>query len=124
MFIQARTVKNMIKRNARRHAALSVFGMLVLSSNMVIASGDSTRGYEVYEQDCWTCHTPGVGGAPKLGDKDDWGLRVKKGIEFLNTNAINGYFGALGIMPPKGGRHDLPDEDIRAAVAYILENSK
>ena len=52
MFIPARTVKNMIKRNARRHAALSLFGMLVLTSNMVMASGDSTRGHEVYEQDC------------------------------------------------------------------------
>ena len=114
----------MPKRNVRRHAALSLFGMLVLTSNMVMASGNSTRGHKVYEQECRTCHTPGAGGAPKLGDKDAWALRVEKGIEALYTNAIDGYIGELGLMPPKGGRHDLSDEDTRAAVSYILQNSK
>ena len=114
----------MTKRNVRRHAALGLFGMLVLTGNMVMASGDATRGHKVYEQECRTCHTPGVGGAPKLGDKDAWAQRVEKGIDALYTNAIDGYIGELGLMPPKGGRHDLSDEDTRAAVSYILQNSQ
>ena len=35
--------------------------------------------------------------------------------------SINGYQGSKGYMPPKGGRADLSDEEIIAAIDYMVE---
>jgi cytochrome c5 len=32
-----------------------------------------------------------------------------------------GFQGSAGVMPPMGGRTDLPDELVRAAVDHMLE---
>jgi len=85
---------------------------------------DLARGKEVYDTACWLCHTPGAAGAPKFGDAGAWAPRVEKGMETLYDHAINGFMGSAGLMPPKGGRTDLSDEDVKAAVAYIVENSQ
>ena len=39
----------------------------------------------------------------------------------INDNVINGYQGDAGYMPPKGGRVDLSDGEILAAVDYMIE---
>lgn len=65
---------------------------------------------------CSACHTTGVLNAPRLGNKSDWQPRVAKGIEKLYANAING----IGTMPPKGGRIDLSDDDVKKIVDYML----
>ena len=44
--------------------------------------------------------------------------------EILHRHAIEGYQGSNGLMPPKGGRADLPDEVIRAGVDYMVEHSR
>lgn len=88
------------------------------------AASDSARGKEVYDAACFVCHTPGAAGAPKLGDAAAWGPRVEKGAETLYKNAINGYMGDNGMMPPKGGRPDFSDDDVKAAVDYMTANSK
>lgn len=85
------------------------------------ASGpDLAVGKSVYDNACFACHATGAAGAPKLGDTALWAPRIAKGMEALYASSING----LGVMPPKGGRVDLPDADIRAAVAYMIEQSK
>lgn len=78
-------------------------------------------GPQVYNSACLACHGAGVGGAPLLGDTDAWAARVAQGQDVLYEHAINGYQGPNGgYMPPKGGRLDLSDDEVRSAVDYIL----
>ncbi|HSO06812.1 MAG TPA: c(7)-type cytochrome triheme domain-containing protein [Pelomicrobium sp.] len=87
-------------------------------ATLAYAAGDSPEaGRPVYDAACAGCHGTGVMGAPKYGDKAQWAPRLEKGIEALYASAIKGT--AKG-MPPKGGRSDLSDEKVRAAVNYML----
>ncbi|MGH8580100.1 MAG: c-type cytochrome, partial [Gammaproteobacteria bacterium] len=81
-------------------------------------------GKKTYDETCTVCHGTGAAGAPKLGDPDAWAGRIAQGIEVLYDHSINGFQGKAGIMPPKGGRADLDDDAVKAAVDYMLENSK
>lgn len=89
-----------------------------------VASGGSASeprsGQVVYESKCTTCHATGAAGAPKLGDAAAWASRADKGIETLYTHAIKGFNG----MPAKGLCFDCSDDEIKASVDYMLENSK
>jgi cytochrome c5 len=90
-----------------------------------VAYGGTTDGKEIYEQLCTSCHTSGVAGAPKLGDKAMWGPRVAEGLDTLIKHAIEGYHGPDGnFMPPKGGNPALTDEQVKAAVTWIVEQAK
>ncbi len=83
-----------------------------------------TQGMIVYEQSCVLCHGDGLAGAPKLGDLDAWKNRVSKGMDELVKNAIEGFTGDTGVMPAKGGNSSLSDEDVAAAVVFILEKNQ
>jgi cytochrome c5 len=80
-------------------------------------------GKKVYEAACQACHTPGVAGAPKLGDKAAWAERIKQGNDVLYEHAIKGFQGKAGFMPPKGGS-SASDEEVKAAVDYMTAASK
>ena len=82
------------------------------------------KGKSVYESVCKMCHQTGVMGAPKFGNKDDWGKRIAKGKDTLYQHALHGFKGEKGTMPPKGGKSQLPDEDVKAAVDYFMANGK
>ncbi len=73
-------------------------------------------GKKIYKTACFSCHDMGVAGAPKVGDNAAWAPRIATGIDALAHSAING----KGAMPPKGGRVDLSDADIRATVEYMV----
>jgi cytochrome c5 len=77
-------------------------------------------GEEVYVQVCSVCHTAGVAGAPKSGDKAAWAPRLAQGADTLNKHAIEGYQGKAGYMPPKGGRTDLTDQSVINAVEHMV----
>ena len=81
-------------------------------------------GPQVYNTACLACHGAGIGGAPVLGDADAWTARIAQGIDVLNDHAINGYTGSVGYMPAKGGRVDLSDEEVAAAVDYMVAESQ
>ena len=86
------------------------------------AAAERPDGLEVYNEICVACHSPpGIGGAPALGDADAWAARIARGMDTLINNALNGYSGSTGIMPRKGGRIDLSDEEIIAAIEYMIE---
>ena len=79
-------------------------------------------GPQVYNENCYLCHAaPGVGGAPVFGDAQAWAPRIAQGQEILSERVIDGYQGELGVMPPKGGRTDLSDEEILEALAFMLD---
>lgn len=83
------------------------------------AAAATTAAPPLYAQICGTCHTPGIAGAPKVGDKAAWAPRIAQGIDVLTTNAIKG----KGAMPPKGGS-SASDADIKAVVNYMANASK
>ena len=82
-------------------------------------TGDLVKGEQVYAANCLSCHGAGVLGAPKFGDKTLWGPRIAQGIDTLHTNALNG----IRMMPPKGGNATLKDEDVKAAVDYMVSKA-
>jgi cytochrome c5 len=82
------------------------------------------NGEETYQAVCAACHGAGVAGAPKLGDQAVWAPRLAQGAATLHKHALEGYTGAAGYMPPKGGRADLPDELIVQAVDYMADASR
>lgn len=85
------------------------------------AAGDAAaKGKSIYEASCAACHASGVAGAPKLGDKAAWAPRIKAGNNTLYTSAIKG----KNAMPPKGGNAALADDDVKAAVDYMVAQSK
>ncbi|WP_374503490.1 cytochrome c5 family protein [Zoogloea sp.] len=81
-------------------------------------------GEGAYKKTCALCHAAGVGGAPKTGDAADWGARAAKGKDPLYTHAIAGFTGEKGMMPPKGGNAALSDDEVKAAVDFMVDKSK
>ena len=77
-------------------------------------------GAEVFQQTCSVCHGTGIAGAPKAGDRAAWAPRIAKGKAVLYQHALQGFQGTSGVMPPKGGRVDLPDDLIKAAVDHMV----
>ena len=76
-------------------------------------------GEAAFNKVCTTCHTAGVLGAPKVGDKAAWAPRIAQGKEVLYKDAIGG----KGSMPAKGGT-TWPDATIRMTVDYMVSLSK
>lgn len=93
------------------------------------AAGESTAaapadGKSVYESACFACHGAGLAGAPKVGDKAAWAARIAQGAATLEQHAIAGYQGSAGFMPAKGGRMDLSDDAVKAAVGHMVSQSR
>ncbi|WP_308364305.1 MULTISPECIES: cytochrome c5 family protein [unclassified Microbulbifer] len=84
------------------------------------AGGGARSGEAVYKGSCFSCHGTGAAGAPKFGDAAAWGPRIDKGIDTLYTHAINGF----NAMPPKGLCMDCSEDEVKAAVDYMVESSK
>lgn len=76
-------------------------------------------GQQVYQDVCAACHDTGAGGAPKL-TQDAWADRIEKGKETLYRHSIEGFQGDAGMMPAKGGRTDLSDQEVKNAVDHML----
>jgi len=74
-------------------------------------------GQKIYDTTCHACHAAGVAGAPKLGDKDAWAPRIAKGTDALLSSVKNG----LNAMPPKGTCMACSDDELRAAMLYMVE---
>ena len=78
------------------------------------------RGKQVYVNACIICHQDGKMGAPLIGNSAGWFMRLKEsGLSGLYRNAIHGY----NSMPPKGACVTCSDNDITAAVDYLLHKS-
>lgn len=90
-----------------------------------VAYGGTTDGKTIFDHLCTSCHTAGIAGAPKLGDKAMWAPRIAEGLDTLIKHATEGYHGPDGnFMPPKGGNPALTDEQVKAAVTWIVGQAK
>ena len=87
-----------------------------------LTSSDSLAqsGKVIYTNKCRACHDYGVAGAPRYGNSEVWAGRLTKGLDVLYKNSING----IRAMPARGGCYACSDDDIKAAVDYILVNSQ
>ena len=81
---------------------------------------DHSAGEAIYKSSCFACHDSGVAGSPKIGDKAAWTARIATGTESLYEAAIKG----KGAMPGKGGNMSIADADVKAAVDYMVSESK
>ena len=87
-----------------------------------VASSGPRSGEEVYNAACMACHNTGAAGAPKLGDAVAWADRIAKGNDVLYSSGINGIAGT-GMMA-KGGCMNCSDEEVSAAVDYMVAGSQ
>lgn len=84
---------------------------------------ENAVGKSTYGKTCALCHAAAIAGAPKPGDKADWGPRIAQGKDVLYKHAIEGFTGAKGMMPARGGGASLTDDEVKAAVDYMADQS-
>jgi len=93
-------------------------GLMMMGATTTAMAGGA--GEKTYKTVCFACHAFGAAGAPKFGDKAAWAPRIKKGKKTLYKHALHGFKG----MPAKGGRTDLSDADVKAAVDYMVAHGQ
>ena len=84
------------------------------------AAAVNPAGEKLYKSVCFACHATGVANAPKFGDKAAWDPYIKTGMDAMVKVAMQG----KPPMPPKGGAADASEDDIRAAVQYMVDAAK
>lgn len=89
-----------------------------------VAYGGTTDGKTIFGSLCHSCHETGVAGAPKVGDKAEWGPRIAQGVDTLVKHAIEGFTGKTGVMPAKGGNPALNDAQVKATVEWMVSQVK
>lgn len=77
-------------------------------------------GEATYNRVCQACHATGAAGAPLLGNKEAWQPRIDQGLDVMLQTAING----KGAMPPRGTCTNCSDEDLKAAIEYMVSQVK
>jgi cytochrome c5 len=97
---------------------LSLLWILMASvvGNVAMAQSVERTGKQVVEAQCSKCHQEGKNGAPKIGDRDAWTQRLKKGLDKTVSEAIKGHGG----MPARGDKADLTDREVRNAILYMF----
>ena len=88
------------------------------------APAAAADGKKVFDGLCFGCHgaNSAIPNTPRLTHKDEWAPRIKKGKETLFKHAIEG-FQDKGMMPAKGGNTELSDDEVKAAVIYMVNES-
>lgn len=84
----------------------------------VAGSAGAASPQTVYTEACAHCHTPGISGAPRLGDRAEWLQRIRPGFRLLYQAAVEGVPNTT--MAARGGHRELSDTDIRAIVDFMI----
>jgi cytochrome c5 len=87
--------------------------LLLLTAQALAATGEA-----VVKARCSLCHEGGAGGAPKIGNREDWGPRAARGKLALYEVALKGKPNTA--MMPRGGFRDLSTDEVMAAVDYMV----
>ena len=117
------TLNIMTAEEAAEAAAAAAEEAAAAAAEQTQVAAGPVDGESVYNTACMACHNAGIAGAPKVGDSEAWSARMAKGMEVLIENAIQGFQGEAGVMPAKGGNPALTDEEVTAAVQYMVDNS-
>ena len=97
--------------------ATGLMALVSLSMSPLAAAAD---GKAIYDSTCVACHASGVANAPKLADKAAWAPRVATGQAAMLASVKKG----KGAMPPMAGNPKLTDEEITAAIDFMLASLK
>lgn len=81
-------------------------------------------GEKVFKSVCFMCHQTGAAGAPVFGNKTDWAPRIAQGKPTLYKHALEGFTGNNGTMPSRGGNPSLKDDDVKAAVDFMVSKAQ
>ncbi|MCM2536687.1 c-type cytochrome [Burkholderia glumae] len=100
-------------------AAMAAIAALPKPGAAPAAPAAGGAGQALYNSTCQACHATGVLGASKFGNKADWAPRLADPIDKIYDYALHG----KGSMPPKGGSN-ASDEDVKAAVDYMVNAVK
>ena len=94
-------------------------------ATVAAAEEPADMGQRVYNGLCISCHN-GLPNIPRVGDKAAWESRIAQGMALLYERAIKGFISEGGIiaMPPRGGNMNLTDAEVKAAVDYMVANSR
>lgn len=83
-----------------------------------------TAGRAVWLDNCENCHGIGKAESPRFMDYEAWAPRLAKGEAELIHSAIHGFEGKTEAgMPPRGGNKKLTDEEVTAAIKYLIHFS-
>jgi cytochrome c5 len=118
-------LKNVVKTGVALSGLLlaSVLASGSASAGPTLTLAQLTEGFDparTYTQSCAACHNSGAAGAPRMGNAADWSARLEKGFDVLVEHTINGF---NNVMPPKGMCFTCSDDDLKAMVQYILDES-
>ena len=102
-----------------RNTRFAIIGAIVASLAVPLALANP-QGEKVYRKTCVVCHSDGISGAPRLGNTLEWAPRLAAGRDALVASVRNG----KGLMPPKGGNPTFTEDELRAAVDYILSKAR
>ena len=94
-----------------------MFGLFLAAAMASTGAAAADDGAAVVQGLCFACHQAGMNGAPKFANKVAWAPRIAQGKDKLYENAIKGLRG----MPPKGGSTNLSDDQVKAAVDYMVK---
>jgi cytochrome c5 len=117
--LTAESVKSRIEPVGRVEFGPVMSGAPAASVAKAPAKAGPADGKSIYGTVCMACHASGVANAPKLGDKAAWAPRLKAGNAALLQSVIKG----KGAMPPRAGT-SLPEADLRAAIDFMVSQSK
>lgn len=97
-----------------------VTSALIASVLLGLSGAVAADGQAIYQASCQACHATGAAGAPKLGDKEAWAPRIATGNDAMLANAIAG----KNAMPPRGACASCSDDDLKAAIEYMVSQSQ
>jgi cytochrome c5 len=89
-----------------------------------VAYGGTLDGKTIFGNLCTTCHTNAATGAPLITDKGAWAPRIAQGLDTLVKHATEGFQGAKGLMPAKGGNPSLTNDQVKATVEWMISQAK
>ena len=101
-------------------AELHILPVARVEMRAVASDGKPRSAEAIYNTICKACHDAGVAGAPKTGDKAAWAPRIATGQAALLKSAING----KNAMPPRAGDPTLSDDELKAAVEFLVGKAK
>lgn len=97
----------------------SPFATLFATGALLVPAGAlADSGEEVVKVRCSLCHEGGAGGAPRIGNRSEWEPRAARGKLALYETALKGKPNTA--MMPRGGFRDLSNDEVMAAVDYMV----
>jgi cytochrome c5 len=79
------------------------------------------HGRGIWLGTCRECHANSLSDAPHYKNGSAWQPRLARGSTALYASALRGRVGEGGAeMPPRGGNDRLTDDEVKAAVDYMV----